>query len=231
MSTLEPETTPTRLSDEQLTALLSELAERSAALSRSRTVDAATREFVRSLPFRLHADSPGGALSADVYLGEQAFAGAARAASALLDTDLAAARDEVRVALEQVRQALRGVREGLPIADDRPAAEIVLWLEQTLDASASRLAPLVSTTARTWQRWRTSEQLPDEVGQLRLRRLAAVVAHLRFSLTTAGVLEWFDRPHPMLKGGTGTPVELLDDADGYRTVLDLAARLRTLTAT
>lgn len=230
MTTVEPAIPTGLISDAQLAHLLSELAAISASLAQVAKVDASIRAFVRDLPARLHADAPG-AVSADAYLGEQVFAGVARAASALLEADPKVARRTVRIALEQVRQALRDINEGRPISEDRSAAEIVGWLEQTLDASATRLAPFVNTTPRTWQRWKSAEQVPDDVAQLRLRRFAAVVGHLRFSLTSGGVLDWFERPHPVLKGGQMTPAELLDDAEGYRTVLDLAARLRTMTAT
>lgn len=231
MTTLQHDAIPPRLSDEQLLDVLDDLARVQTLLAEDPQVGDEARKFIRELPLRLHADAPGGVISPDAFLSEQVYAGVALAAAALLEDSERVARRQARLALEQVRQALRDIAEGRPLGDDRPASELVLWLEATLDAGPTKLAELVGTTPRTWQRWRTGEQIPDDVGQLRLRRLVGAVAHLRFSLTAAGVVDWFQRPHPALKGGQGTPAELLDDAEGYRTVLDLAARLRTMTAT
>ncbi len=219
-----------RIPSADLETLQEELTEHS-VLSRSAEVDTKTRDFIRTLPMRLRADAPSGRVTADPYLSEQLYAGVALAASGLLEDDNKAMRRAVRLALEQVRQALRDVLDGRPIDDDAPAETIVAWLEATLGASQVKLASLVGAAPRTWQRWKAGDQLPDDVAALRLRRLASIVGQLRHTLTSPGVLGWLERPHPELKGGQATPAELLDDANGYRIVLDLAARLRTMTVT
>lgn len=214
----------------ELERLLAEVSDASARLAERPEVDGVTREFVRALPERLGARAARGSLPGDPFLVEQVYAGLAVSAVALLESDPGQVRRSLRLGLEQVRQALRDLVEARPSNEDAPAAEVVQWLEDTLGASQVRLASLVGAAPRTWQRWKAAEQVPDEVAALRLRRLAAVVAQLRHTLTAPGVLVWFERPHPALKAEQGTPGELLDDADGYRLVLDLAARLRTMTA-
>lgn len=86
-----------------------------------------------------------------------------------------------------------------------------------LGGPSSQFARLVGTSPTTWQRWATGKQQPDEVSALRLRRAARLVAQLHHTLTAPGVLRWFNRPHPAIKDGAGTPSDLLDDADGYRS--------------
>ena len=231
MATLQHDVPPPRLTADDLDALLREVAERSRELAVAPAVGQELRLFLRTLPARLHADSRPGAFSGDPYLSEQVFAGVALAAAALLDDEPASARRDVRIGLEQIRQALRDAVEARPSNDDARPEAIVAWLEAVTGAPQTRLAAIVGTAPRTWQRWKAGDQIPDEVAALRLRRLASVVAQLRHTLTSPGVLAWLDRPHPSLKAGQATPSELLDDAEGYRAVLHLAARLRSMTAT
>jgi transcriptional regulator with XRE-family HTH domain len=169
------------------------------------------------------------ALAGDPYLAENAFAGAARAAAALLGSDEREMRSDTRLALEQVRQALRDIMEARPVDEDAEPAQVAAWLEENLGLSQQQLAELVGSSARTWQRWLTGTQ-PDPEQLVRLRRIARLAMHLRHALTGPGVARWFIRPHPLLKAGTGRPIDLLDDPEGYQKLLVLASGLRSTQA-
>jgi len=225
MTSLLYDNTPPRLDGESAAALLVELTDGCAALAHEPVVTPQIHELVRSLPGRLHADAPANALAGDPYLAENAFAGAARAAAALLDPDPRAARRAARLALEQVRHALRDIVELRPVDEDVPPAQVAAWLEGILGVPQAQVAELVGTSARTWQRWLTGTR-PDPYLLLRLRRIARLAMHLRHALTGPGVARWFTRPHPLIKEGAGCPSDLLDDPDGYRRLLELAAGLR-----
>lgn len=227
MTSLLYDMTPPWLDQEDVAALLRELTEASADLARSPEVPAKIRELVRSLPERLHAEAPTNALAGDPYLAENAFAGAARAAAALLHDDARLARKAARLALEQVRQALRDSVEARPVDEDVPVAQMAAWLEGTLGVPQQQVAALVGTTVRSWQRWLTEAAHPDAYSLSRLRRIARLTMHLRHSLTGPGVARWFVRHHPLIREGAGRPADLLDDPDGYRHLLVLAAGLRS----
>ncbi len=210
-------------------ALLAELTEAVATLARAATVPPSVRELVRALPRRLHADAPANALAGDPYLAELVFAGAARAAVALLDPDERGGRRAARLALEQVRQALRDIAEARPVDEDVAPARVAAWLEATLAVPQAQVAGLVGTSTRTWQRWLTGTT-PDPDLLTRLRRIARLTMHLRHALTGPGVARWFSRPHPLIKEGAGCPADLLDEPEGYRRLLELAAGLRSTQA-
>ena len=230
MTSLLYDKTAPLLDEKQLGELLAEITGASTLLAQSAQVPPEIRELVRSLPRRLHADAPTNAFAGDPYLAENAFAGAARAAAALLDPDPRAARRAARLALEQVRQALRDIVEARPVDEDVPPAQVATWLEDTLGVPQAQLATLVGTSARTWQRWLTGVQ-PDPDALVRVRRVARLAMHLRHALTGPGVARWFTRPHPLIKDGVGRPVDLLDDPDGFQRLLVLAAGLRSTQAT
>jgi transcriptional regulator with XRE-family HTH domain len=229
MTSLAYDITAPLLDESAIEELLADVATASDALSRSTSVPDEVRALVISLPSRLRADTPTNALAGDPYLSESAYAGAARAAAALLDTDERAKRREVRLALEQVRQALRDLLEHRPVDEDVPADQVAAWLENTLGLPQQQLADLVGTSVRTWQRWLTGTT-PDPAQALRLRRIARLTMHLRHALTGPGVAGWFTRQHPLIKGGGGSPIELLADPDGYQRLLALAAGLRSTQA-
>jgi transcriptional regulator with XRE-family HTH domain len=229
MASLLYDNTPPLVDEGAVAALLEQLSEASMALAGSSSVPSDVRETIRGLPVRLHAEAPANALAGDPYLAENAFAGAARAAAALLDPDEKRARKEARLALEQVRQALRDITEARPVDEDASPAQVAAWLEETLGLSQQQLADLVGTSVRSWQRWVTGTQ-PDSEQLVRLRRMARLSMHLRHALTGPGVAHWFTRPHPLLKDGAGRPADLLDDPEGYRQLLMLASGLRSTQA-
>jgi len=214
-----------------LAALLEDISAAQTDLAANEDVSARVREVIRSLPGRLHADASWRALPGDPYLAEQAFAGTSRAVAALLEDDVVERRRGARLGLEQVRQALRDIADSKAADDEASAEQLVIWLDEVLGPASARLARLIGVTPTTWQRWSAGRQQPDDVANLRLRRAARLVGQLRHTLTAPGVLAWFDRPHPLIKDGAGTPAELLDDADGYRVLVSLAAGLRSMQAT
>lgn len=218
------------LDEAAVAELLTDLNEASSLLAAAEQVPSAVLAFVQALPARLHAESPAAALWGDPYLAEHAFAGAARAAAGLLDEDPARARRSARVALEQVRQALRDVLEARPVDEDVPPGAVAGWLERVLGLPQQQVASLVGTSARTWQRWLSGAAEPDPYLLSRLRRIARLTHHLQHSLTGPGVGRWFSRPHPLIKDGAGTPLDLLDDPEGYRLLLSLAAGMRSTQA-
>ena len=229
MASLAYDRTPPLIDEDALAGLLADLSRASRALAQSPSVPADVRDLVRTLPQRLHADAPMNALAGDPYLAENAFAGAARAAAALLGSDERKIRSETRLALEQVRQALRDIKEARPVDEDADPAQVVAWLEETLGLPQQQLAELVGTSARTWQRWLAGSR-PDPGQLVRLRRIARLAMHLRHALTGPGVARWFVRPHPLLKAGAGRPIDLLDDPEGYQRLLVLASGLRSTQA-
>jgi transcriptional regulator with XRE-family HTH domain len=229
MASLLYDKVPPLLDEEAIAALLQDLSEASIALARASLVPSDVRETIRGLPVRLHAEAPANALAGDPYLAENAFAGAARAAAALLDPDEKRARREARLALEQVRQALRDITEAGPVDEDASPAQVAAWLEETLGLSQQQLADLVGTSVRSWQRWTTGTQ-PEPDQLIRVRRIARLSMHLRHALTGPGVAHWFTRLHPLVKDGAGRPVDLLDDPEGYRQLLMLASGLRSTQA-
>ncbi len=163
-------------------------------------------------------------------MASQAYAGTSRAVAALFVADAAEQRRSARLGLEQVRQAVRDLVETRRTDEDLDVRDLTAWLETVLEGSSSQLARLIGTSPTTWKRWARGFQQPDDVSELRLRRVARVVGQLQYTLAPAAVLRWFDRPHPELKDGAGTPAELLDDADGFVQIYGLAAGLRSMQA-
>jgi hypothetical protein len=217
------------LDEKAIEALYSDVTASSELLARSADVPTQVTELVRSLPARLRADAPANALAGDPYLSENAYAGAARAAAALLGANDREARAEARLALEQVRQALRDILERRPLDEDVPAGEIASWLEANLQLPQRELADLVGTSARSWQRWIAGAQ-PDAEQTIRLRRVARLTMNLRHALTGPGVARWFTTAHPLITSGGGSPADMLADPEGYQKLLALAAGLRSTQA-
>jgi transcriptional regulator with XRE-family HTH domain len=229
MTSLGYDTASPLVDEEALEALLADVAAASDALSRSEDVSRDIAELISALPARLRADAPANAFAGDPYLSENAYAGAARAAAALISGVDRAPRREVRLGVEQVRQALRDILERRPLDEDVPTEQIALWLEANLELPQRQLAELVGTSPRTWQRWLTGAR-PDAEQAMRLRRIARITMHLRHALTGPGVGRWFTTQHPLIKNGGGSPAELLSDPEGYQRLLALAAGLRSTRA-
>ena len=118
-------------------------------------------------------------------------------------------RDVLRSALARLSDALYGIAEAEPVAPSRSPAELAVWMTNTLDVPQRELAHLVDVPLRRFQRWISPREAtsPEGAEADRLRALAALVNHLRFSLTPRGVLLWLNSPHKQL--GNKTPRDTL----------------------
>lgn len=149
---------------------------------------------------------------------------------ALDSDDPVFARDQLRIRLEQLRQVYRDLGEGEAVYESRPAKELAGWLDDALDVPQARLAVLVGVSARTFQRWVSSNDpsSPDGEDARRLRMIAAAANHLRHALTGPGVVRWFEQPNAQLEGRS--PIDLLEDPEGAARLATLAASTRSHTA-
>jgi DNA-binding transcriptional regulator YiaG len=152
---------------------------------------------------------------------------AVSAQRALEDPDSPVARDRLRIALESIRQSLAAIAEREPAGDERDPKEIVQWLAERTEVSQSRLAGLIGVSARQLQRWLSATEAarPDGEDARRVRVIARVVSQLRFVLTPAGAVEWFDWPRDDLDGRR--PRDLLDHPAEEPTLWTIAAAMRS----
>jgi uncharacterized protein (DUF2384 family) len=165
--------------------------------------------------------------SIDPYLLLGLENGALGAVRALDLEDPRQRRDQLRVRLEQIRQALRDIEEGWPVGEERPAKDVAQWLASQLDAPQAVLAELVGTSPRTFQRWISHADASAPRGEeaSRVRIVARIANQLRHALTGRGVVNWFYRPHPELKGEA--PVTLLGQPESVERLSRLAVSLRS----
>jgi hypothetical protein len=117
----------------------------------------------------------------------------------------------LRVALESIRQGFAAIAESEPVSDERSSKELVHWLVQVTEVPQSRLARLIGVSTRQFQRWASSTEpsSPEGDDARKVRAIARIVGQLRFVLTPAGTIDWFDWPRDDLRGRT--PSDLLDD--------------------
>ena len=169
--------------------------------------------------------------SADPYLILALDSGLFRSWAAQVEPDGEdARRKKLRPALEQIRQALRDLRSEAPVADDRPAKDIVSWLDDVLDAPQREVAELLGTSARTYQRWLSDsdDAAPSGEDARRVRVLARVVQHLRHVWTGPGVLMWLRAPHPALDDQS--PLSVLASPERTIELLGAASASRSFRA-
>jgi hypothetical protein len=140
-------------------------------------------------------------------------------------------RDRLRVALETARQAFAAVAEAEPVADERTPKEVVRWLVEITEAPQARLAELLGVSLRHFQRWASPHESSHPEGDdvRTVRALARVVNQLRYVLTPAGVVDWFDWPRRDLRGAT--PRDALRDPARLPELLAAAASMRSTYAT
>ena len=126
--------------------------------------------------------------------------------------------------LETVLECLLAYAEGVPVGADRPPAQLLGWLFETVGTSQAETARMVGVSLRTLQRWLRGDARPGPGETARIRRLARIVNEVRFALTPEGVTAWLERPTPYLDGRT--PAELIRSEEAGAD-----ARLDRLTAT
>lgn len=204
-----------------------EIAEQNLLLARFPEIPESVRYFVEGLAddvARLPVDAT---LRIDPYLLVALQQSLLAGLRALENPDARVARRELRVRLEQLRQVYRDLADMRPIYEDREVKGLVRWLDDVIDVPQARLAALFDVSPRSFQRWVSvtddSEPVGDDARKVRL--VANLVAHLRHALTGTGVIQWFERPHPL--AGERTPRELLDDSDAFPQLTRLAASTRS----
>lgn len=145
--------------------------------------------------------------------------------------DEAQQRRQLRVSMERMRQALRDFVEEAPVSEAESAKEIARWLGETLDVPVGRIAELLGVSPRTYQRWLSQSERTEPHGDdaLRIRVAARIANHLRHVYTGPGVVRWFEKPHPELKGEA--PVLLLRQAERLNELITVAAASRSSAAT
>ncbi len=148
---------------------------------------------------------------------------------ALMEPDLPASRDRLRMALDALAAAFDAIAEQEPVSDDRTGKELVAWLADRTEVSQPELAGLLGVSPRQFQRWLSpAEKAGPEGNDLRrVRAVARIVNQLRFSLTPAGVVDWFSWRSPEL--GRKRPLDLLDRPDRLPELIALAATTRATT--
>jgi hypothetical protein len=207
--------------------LLLEVNEATKLLQRSTTVPGEVAELVDSFESALGAATPL-KLEADPYLTTALWAAAFRADKALRQNTDADRRRDVRIALEQFRQALRDIVENQPYSDDAPIHDVLVRTSEVLASPQKTYADLLSVSVRQLQRWLANDgSAPGADDAARIRVVGQVVNQLRHSFTGPGVVAWFYRKHPVLKG---PPIDLLDDPLSYPQVLTLATAVRAMSA-
>ena len=155
---------------------------------------------------------------------------AVSAQRAIEEPESSAARDQLRVALETLRQSLAAIAEREPVSDERSPKQIVQWLASRTEVSQARLAKLLGVSPRQLQRWLSPSEpaQPDGEDLRKVRVVARVVNQLRFALTPAGTVEWFEWPRSDL--GDRRPLDLLDDPIEEPTLLKIAGSMRSTLA-
>jgi uncharacterized protein (DUF2384 family) len=145
---------------------------------------------------------------------------------ALDKPDSPVARDELRIALESMRQALAAIAEREPVSDERSPKELVRWLAEVTEVPQAQLAELLGVSTRQFQRWVSPTELSQPEGEdaRRVRAVARIVNQLRFVLTPAGAIAWFDWPRSDLGGRT--PTSLLSDPQQLPELLAAAGSMR-----
>lgn len=204
------------------------LAETNATLAERREVPDAVPEIVMEVSGILDDVPEEELYRYDPYLVLSLYRGTVDALRGLGAENAGAKRQRMRIALEQMRQALRDLEEGLPVREDKSTTEIVNWLLETVDTSQSGLARLLGTSRRTLQRWISEGRAGEPRGaeSRRVRIVARLVNHLRHALTGPGVVAWFERPHPELKGKP--PLAILNEPDAPIQLNRLAAGVRSV---
>lgn len=146
-------------------------------------------------------------------------------AQARADRDQPDARRRLMLSLQRLADVLDRITEAEPVSSARTPQEVARWLVASVEAPQTELAELLSTSTRTLTRWAEGVTTPDGDEARRLRLVAGLISQLRFALTNAGVLCWFDWSNELLAGHT--PREVLADPTATPQLYQLATRLRS----
>lgn len=209
------------------TVIEREIAEHNLLLARSPEIPESVRLFVEGVADEVSTLPAEAALRIDPYLLVSLQRALLAALRTLDNADAAHARRDLRIRLEQLRQVYRDLADARPIYEDHSAKELARWLAQAVDVPQARLAELFGVSPRTFQRWvsESDEVEPQGDDARRVRIVANLVSHLRHALTGRGVIDWFERAHPM--AGGRRPLDLLDEPDALPQLTRLAASTRS----
>lgn len=207
-----------------------ELHELSMELAYHETIPPDVQARVRELTAAVDSERAGWG-QVDPYYVELVLRAAISAQIALAEPDLPESRHRLRLALDSLAQAFSSMAEDEPVSDDRTGKELVTWLVAATEAPQAQIAGLIGVSPRQFQRWLspTESASPEGDDLRRVRAIARIVNQLRFSLTPAGVVEWFSWPSPELR--RKRPVDLLDRPTQLPRLIGLASDLRATTAT
>jgi uncharacterized protein (DUF2384 family) len=208
----------------------SELHELSMELAYTETIPPEIQERVRELTGAVDAQRASWG-RVDPYYVEIVLRATLSAQIALMDPDLPDSRLRLRMALDSLAQAFSSIAEDQLVSDDRTGKELVAWLVATTEAPQAQVAQLIGVSPRQFQRWLSPAEpaSPEGSDLRRVRAIARIVNQLRFSLTPAGVVEWFSWRSPEL--GRKRPIDLLDRPAQLPRLIGLASDLRATTAT
>lgn len=206
-----------------------ELHELSMELAYHETIPPDVRARVRELTDAVDSQRAGWG-RVDPYYIEIVLRATLSAQIALMEPDLADSRHRLRLALDSLAQAFSSIAEDQLVSDDRTGKELVAWLVATTEAPQVQIAQLIGVSPRQFQRWLspTESASPEGDDLRRVRTIAQLVNQLRFSLTPAGVVDWFTWRSPEL--GRKRPLDLLDTPAQLPRLIGLASDLRATTA-
>ncbi|HEX2393170.1 MAG TPA: hypothetical protein VHI77_09655 [Solirubrobacterales bacterium] len=129
--------------------------------------------------------------------------------------------DSILIRAEQLRHLVRDAMDGHVGGIGQSSEEVMENLHQTLPSiRRAELAALLGRSQRQVERWAAQSGPPPR----RLELVARIAALLRHSWTEAGVVAWFFRPRPELRGKK--PVDLLEDPARELDLLTAARRGR-----
>ena len=202
-----------------------ELHELSMELAYHETIPLEIQERVRELTSAVDSERAGWG-RVDPYYVEIVLRATLSAQIALMEPDVQDSRLRLRMALDTLAQAFSSIAEDQLVSDDRTGKELVAWLVATTEASQAQIAQLIGVSPRQFQRWLSSSESASPEGDdlRRVRTIARIVNQLRFSLTPAGVVEWFSWRSPEL--GRKRPIDLLDKPAQLPRLIGLASDLR-----
>ena len=138
-------------------------------------------------------------------------------------------RRQIRLLLEELHFRIARLADHQPLSDDRPAKEVVRWLDSVWSVPQTAKGAMVGVSDRTWQRWASTEEATQPTGddERRLRLIARAVADLRHLLTANGVWQWLQDSDPGLDDRA--PLEVIKDGDpdGLGRLYSLISRARS----
>ena len=196
-------------------------------LAGERTIPADVADAVREIATAIEQTRPPRWEMIDPHHAVIVLHSAVTAQRALDDPRSATARDQLRIALESIRQSLAAIAEQEHVSDERSPKEIVQWLAERTEVSQTRLAALFEVSLRQFQRWISTSETTQPEGEdaRKVRAVARIVNQLRFVLTPAGTIDWFEWARDDLGGRT--PAELLDDPQHLPELTQIAGSMRT----